>query len=63
MAHRKTRKKEEKSYSYEQFLKTFYPKPRGEGEPLPRDPKVFGSRLAEAALKKLKAPSSSEGNS
>jgi hypothetical protein len=54
MATKKVTKKGEKTYSYEEFLKVFYPKPKKEQEPIPRDPKIFGSRLAEAALKKIK---------
>ncbi len=53
-------KKGEKSYSYEEFLKTFYPKPKGEHEPIPRDPKIFGTRLAEAALKKIRESSQAQ---
>jgi hypothetical protein len=57
MPTRKAAKKGEKSYTYEEFLKTFYPKPKREQEPTPRDPKIFGNRLAEAALKKIKESS------
>lgn len=54
MPTKKPTKKGEKAYTYEEFLKTFYPKRECEQEPTPRDPKTFGSRVAEAALKKIK---------
>jgi hypothetical protein len=54
MAKKRASKKEEKSYSYQEFLKTFYPRPQEERNETPRDPKVFGSKLAEAALKKIR---------
>lgn len=55
MASSKKGKKAEKEYSYEEFIKTFYPKPTGENRPKPSDPKDFGTRLAEAALKRVKS--------
>lgn len=55
MAQTKKGKKGEREYSYEEFLKTFYPKPTGENKPKPSDPKDFGVKLAEAALKRMKS--------
>jgi hypothetical protein len=50
---KKKTKKAEKSYSYEEFLKTFYPKQVSELNSMPPDPRIFGGKLAEAALRKI----------
>jgi len=54
MTKKRPSKREEKSYSYQEFLNTFYPRPKAERDERPRDPKVFGTKLAEAALKRLR---------
>lgn len=55
MATAKKGKKVEKEYSFEEFLKTFYPKPKQRDKPKPSDPKDFGAKLAEAALRRVKS--------
>lgn len=50
-ATKKKTNKGEKLYSYEEYRKTFYPNPDLEQKIAPQDPKVFGRRLAEQALK------------
>lgn len=54
MPTKKKEQKAEKTYSFDEYRKTFYPKPRPEHKPAPQDPKVFGGSLAEEALKKIK---------
>lgn len=46
--------KEEKSYSYDEFLQEFYPKRNEEKSKLPKDPKEFGKVLAENAIRKIR---------
>ena len=55
MPNKQTGKGREKSYSYDEYRKTFYPKPRPEHKLTFQEPKSFGGRLAEEALKKIKS--------
>jgi hypothetical protein len=48
-----TKAKGTKLYSYDEFRKTFYPDSNFE-LPTPQDPRAFGRRLGEEAVKKIK---------
>jgi len=50
---KKTSKKE-KNYSYYEFLREFYPNSKSKDEMVSREPKTFGSLLAEEAIKKVR---------
>jgi hypothetical protein len=47
-------KKTEKLYSYDEFRKTFYPSTDLDRKVSPQDPKVFGRKLGEEALRKIR---------
>jgi hypothetical protein len=55
MAEKKGGKKGEKTYSYEEYRKTFYPNPPPQNDIASQDPKLFGRQLAEDALKQVRA--------
>jgi hypothetical protein len=55
MANKTRTKKPERSYSYDEYRKTFYPKPTPEHKLAFQEPKSLGVRLAEEALKKIKS--------
>ncbi len=50
---KRTAKTVEKEYSYDEFRKTFYPNPDLERKISPQDPKVFGRKLGEEAVKRI----------
>lgn len=54
MASKKGEKKSEKLYSFEEYRKTFYPKPTPKSDLAPQDPTLFGRQLAENAIKKVR---------
>ena len=50
------KRRQESRYSYDEYRKTFFPKPPLEREI--QEPNIFGARLAEEALKQLDAKQS-----
>jgi hypothetical protein len=54
MATKKGVKKTAKLYSYDEFCKTFYPRTDVDRKVSPQDPKVFGRKLGEEAVRKIR---------
>lgn len=54
MVDKKGGKKSEKMYSFDEYRKTFYPKPAPENGHASQDPKLFGKQLAEDALRQIR---------
>lgn len=54
---RKPMKRKEKMYSYDEYKKTFRIKHEKDMDTLPASPRVFGVKLAQEALRKIKKDS------